>query len=113
MSSFTSEIAKDQEKSICNKADSLLEIKIFTDGSGIDENIGAVVVMYRKGRAAPSKILMYHLGSTTDYTSFEVEVVGAIMGVWMIRTEHIAGWLPISILTDSQALIKRTQTHKL
>ena len=68
--------------------------------------------MYRKERNTLAKILKYYLGRATDYTSFEVEVVGVIMGIWMIRTEHTAGQLPITILTDSQALIKRAQMHK-
>ena len=69
-------------------------------------------VMYRKGRPVPAKVLRYHLGSSKKYTSFEAEVVGAILGVWLIRTEHIVGCLPISVLTDSQAVIKRTRTCK-
>jgi ribonuclease HI len=95
-----------------NEAVSSPEIMVFTDRSGINRNIGAAAVMYRKGRHEPSKVLRYHLGSSAEYTSFEAEVVGAIMGIWMIRTEHIVGWLPISILTDCQAFIKRTKSHK-
>jgi len=88
------------------KVDSLLEIKIFTDRSAIDRKVGVAAVMYRRGKSAPSRVLRYHLGSTAKYTSFKAEAVGAIMGIWMIRSEHIAGHLPISVLTDSQAFIK-------
>ena len=45
------------------EADSLLEIKIFTDGSAIDQKVGAAAVMYRRGKSAPSRVLRYHLGS--------------------------------------------------
>ena len=110
--SFTTEIAQDRDTSMLNEAISSPEIKVFTDGSGINGNIGAAAVMYRKGRPEPSKVLRYHLGSSTDYTSFEAEAVGAIMGIWMIRNEHIAGRLPISVLTDCQAFIKRTKSRK-
>jgi hypothetical protein len=92
-----------------NEAVSSPEIMVFTDRSGINRNILAAAVMYRKGRHEPSKVLRYCLGSSAEYTSFEAEVVVAIMGIWMIRTEQIAGWLPISILTDCKAFIKRTK----
>ena len=35
------------------------------------------------------------------------------MGVWLIRTEHIAGHLPIVVLMDSQAIVKRIRTCKM
>lgn len=104
ISSFTTEIAQDRDTSIHDEAINSSEIKVFTDGSGIDRNIGVVVVMYRKGRSTQPKTLRYHLVNALEYTSFKVEAVGAILGIWLIRTEHIAGQLPI--LTDSEALIK-------
>ena len=39
-------------------------------------------------------------------------MVEALMGIWMIRREHIAGHLPVTILTDSQVTIKRTKLCK-
>ena len=103
---FTTEIAQDRDTSMQKEVDSLPEIKIFTDRSAIDQKVGVAAVMYRRGKSTPSRVLRYHLGSTAKYTSFEAESVGAIMGIWMIRSEHIAGRLPISVLTDSQAFIK-------
>ena len=41
------------------------------------------------------------------------EVVGALLSIWMIRTEHVAGCFPIFMITDSQAFIKRIRTHKV
>ena len=95
-----------------NKAISEPEIKVFTDRSEMEGKIGAATVMYRKGRPAPAKVLRYHLGSSKKYTSFEVEVVGAILGVWLIRMKHIVAHLLIAVLTDSQAVIKRIKTCK-
>ena len=110
---FDTEIAKDQEDSMLNEVTSKPEIKVFTDRSGMEGKIGAVAVMYRKGRPMPAKVLRYHLGSSKKYTSFKAEVVGAILGVWLIRMEHVAGHLPIAVLTDSQAVIKRIRTCKM
>ena len=99
--SFSTEIVQDRDASIANEANSSSEIKVFTDGSDINGSIGVAAVMYRKGRQGPAKILRYHLGSSASYTSFEAEVVGALMGIWMIRREHIMGHLLVTILTDS------------
>jgi hypothetical protein len=107
---LTTEIARDRQASIEEEANSEPEIKVFTDGSGYEGKIGAAAVMYRKGRKNPARILRYHLGSAKTHTVFEGEVVGAILGAWMIRSEHITGILPISVLTDSQALIKRVNS---
>jgi len=88
------------------EADSLPEIKIFTDGSAIDLKVRVATLMYRREKTAPSRVLRYHLGSATKYISFKAKAVGAIMGIWIIRSKHIAGHLPISVLRDSQAFIK-------
>ena len=106
------ETAQDRDTSIANEANNSSEIKVFTDGSGINGSIGVAAVMYRKGRQGPAKILRYHLGSSASYMSFKAEVVRALMGIWMIRREHIMGHLPVTVLTDSQAVIKRAKSHK-
>jgi len=103
--SFTTAKAKSREASIeFEKADTA-EIKIFVDGSGIDGNTGAAVVLYRHGRPNPEKTLRYHLGDLTQHTNFEAEAVGLLMAMWMLRNQHIMGRLHVSIYIDSQALI--------
>ena len=105
---FTTEIAPTRIESMVNKELDNAEIRVYTDGSAINEQVGATAILYRKGREHPEKVLRYRLGSNTEHTLYEGEVVGAILGAWLLCTEHIAGILPVSMYTDSQALIQET-----
>jgi ribonuclease HI len=102
--SFTVARAKSREASIEFEKTDTAEIKIFVDGSGIEDNAGAAAVLYRRGRPNPEKILRYHLGDLTQHTNYEVEAVGLLMAMWMLRNQHVMGHLHVSIYIDSQAL---------
>ena len=61
------------------------EIQIFTDGSGYNGGIGAAAVLRRPGRN--DKILRYHLGSEKEYTVYNGEQVGMVLGAELLRRE--------------------------
>jgi ribonuclease HI len=83
------------------------EIKVFTDGSGLNSQVGAAAVLYHRGNPRPQRVLRLHLGSLLKHVSYKDEAVGLLLGVWMLQNKHIASILPILIYTDSQALINR------
>jgi hypothetical protein len=63
---FATEIANSREESKeANQADNP-DAKIYTDGSGIGDNAGAVAILYRWGRH--TKTLRYCLCPLTDHT---------------------------------------------
>lgn len=62
-------------------------IRIYSDGSDIDGRVGAAAVMYRQGRPGFTT-LHYYLGSSTEHSVYEAEIVGTILGAWLVKTEH-------------------------
>ena len=61
------------------------EVRIFSDGSGLDGRVGAAAVMYRRGREP--KVLHYNMGLLTEHTVFEAEAVGVILALHMLTME--------------------------
>lgn len=47
--------------------------RVYTDGSDIDDGVGASAVFYRPGTGEP-RVLRYHLGSASRHTVYEAEM---------------------------------------
>jgi len=58
---------------------------LFSDGSWIDSQVGAVVVLYRRGVEAST--LWFHMDLITEHTVFEVEVVGVLLVLHLLKSE--------------------------
>ncbi|KIJ94843.1 hypothetical protein K443DRAFT_109731, partial [Laccaria amethystina LaAM-08-1] len=82
---FTTTIAESKEESIKDEGKDDANIRIYTDGSGYEGNVGAAAVMYRKGVEEPERTLRFHLGPLTKHTTFEGEAVGSILAAWMLQ----------------------------
>src|ERR1700720_2658404 len=50
--------------------------------------------------------LHYHLGSELEHTVYEVEGIGVVMALHLLKTRNKCIIKPLSICSDSQALIK-------
>jgi hypothetical protein len=61
------------------------DIKVFTDGSGMDGKIGAAAVLYRNGRLKTK--VRYQLSSQRHHTVYKGEGIGAILGTKLIQKE--------------------------
>ena len=109
---FTATIADSKEDSIKEEAKDDSDIRIYTDGSGFEGNVGAAAVLYRKGAKEPEKVLCYHLGSLKKHTTFEGEAVGSMLAAWMLQGRPEVGWSKITNYTDSQAFIRATGARK-
>ena len=108
---FTTTIAESKEESIKEEKKDNSDIKVYTDGSGYEGNVGAAAVLYRKGREEPERILRFHLGSLKKHTTFEGEAVGSILAAWMLQGRPEVGKLTVSSYSDSQAFIKATRAR--
>ena len=77
------EITSSREESKEADADDKATFKVYTDGSGQDSMAGAAAVLY-KGHTLVG-LLRYHLGSLEQHTTYEAELIGILLGLWLIR----------------------------
>jgi ribonuclease HI len=98
---------KDEAKQLVESDQS--EVRIFTDGSGHDKNIGAAALLLRRG-AQPRKLL-YYLGQEKQQTVYNAEVLGLVLGAQLLRTET-RPLRTVSFNTDNQAAILATQLRR-
>ena len=83
---------------ICTRLD---EVKIFKDGSGLDNQVGAAAVV---GSGHQGTILSYHLGSLEHHTVFEGKLMGVIFGLYILCSLPPSFSMAL-IALDSQAAI--------
>ena len=84
------------------------DIKVFTDGSGMDNKIGAAAVLYRNGRLKLK--LHFQLGSQQHHMVYEGEGIGAILGAKLVAREW--GARSVIFYIDNLAVIQATQLTK-
>ena len=98
-------IADNKEDATTATANATEVVQVFTDGSGIDGGIGAAAILRRRGK--PDKCLRFHLGNDTDYTVYNGEQVGMLLGLTLLLSEHN---VPSAFMgVDNQAAIQATQ----
>ena len=78
-------------------------VKIYSDGSAHDGEVGAAAILTRNGKT--TKVLRYHLGPISEHTVYEAELIGIIMGLHLIETEPKTN-ITYAIGIDNQAAIK-------
>ena len=101
---FELSIAENREDSIKETVTAMEEIQIFSDGSAMEDKVGASAVLIRKGRH--TRTLHFHLGPSTEHTVHEAELVGILLGLHLLRTEKKKGNAQVMIGMDNQAAIK-------
>ncbi|KAH7920552.1 ribonuclease H-like protein [Leucogyrophana mollusca] len=79
------------------------EVRVYSDGSGIDGGIGAAAVLIRDGRI--ERVLKLHLGSIEKYTVYEAELAGLVLAAELIRTEEKRVRSAV-IYSDNQAAVQ-------
>ena len=101
---FVTSIALSKETAIANdNAEFGRGKRIYTDGSGYKDQVGASAVMFINGRKTAA--LRYRLGPLTKHTVFEGELVGIILGFHLARS-IIGRRTRINFSIDNQATIK-------
>ena len=83
-------------------------IWLYSDGSGLEGEVGAVAVMYKEGQEA--KVLHYHLGKLTDHTVFEAEAVGVLLALHLLRNKW--DMRKASIQINNQAVLGMLSMRK-
>lgn len=104
---FTTFIASSREEAADLDAAQTNDLRVYSDGSGLDGQVGASAVLLRHGREP--RFLHFHLGRLSHHTVYEAELVGLLLGVHLLRTESDA-CLPSSINVDNQSALKAPST---
>ena len=95
-------IAGTREESKEDDVEDRVEVCIYSDGSGVDGSAGAAAVLFWDGLEVRS--VRYQLGSLTQHTTYEAEVIGVLLALELLHQEwrvHTA-----SIKLDNQAVIQ-------
>jgi ribonuclease HI len=86
-------------------------VRIYSDGSGIEGNIGAAAVLYRRKNGIETKrVMRYRLGPETKHTVYEGEIAGEIMAQELLYKQPSGFGRHVSMYVDNQASILATQT---
>ena len=102
---YTTKIANTREDSIEHEKRDDADFKVFSDGSGINNGIGAAAVIYKRGNLRPIKQLKAYLGPSAKFNTYEAEIVGAILAAWIIREDQRTTGKRVTIYIDNQAVI--------
>jgi hypothetical protein len=101
-------IAPDRETALQEEEADHSDIRIYSDGSGIENQIGAAAVLYRGN--CMKGTLKCKLGSVKHHTVNEGELVGMGLGVELLRKERNVRSATLYI--DNQAGIQSTNLHR-
>jgi ribonuclease HI len=102
---ISTHIANNVDEALENMQQDRADVKVFTDGSGMEGRIGAAAVLYQNGRMKTR--LRYQLGSQHHHTVYEGEGIGAVLGTKLISNEW--GVRSAIFYIDNQASITATQ----
>ncbi|KIK95474.1 hypothetical protein PAXRUDRAFT_140594, partial [Paxillus rubicundulus Ve08.2h10] len=96
-------IAKSHKQVVRLHDASQAAMRVYCDSLGVEGNIGAAAVLFRRGRHPQT--LWYHLQMAKKHTVYEAEVVGLSLATELLIKEQDIK-LPIAIFIDNQAAIK-------
>jgi ribonuclease HI len=88
------------------------DFKVFSDGSGYNDGIGAAAVLYRKGRYTPMDNLKFYIGSMSKHNTYEAETIGAILATWLLKTRPETIGKRVSLYIDNQSVISSISNPK-
>lgn len=109
---FSARIAPDKKSAIEEDINDKAQVKLYSDGSGIDGSIGASAVLlhYHPQGGVTKRTLRYRLGSDKKHDVYEGEVVGMLLASHLLLTEqHLT---QVSLSVDNQAAIRGTDSIK-
>jgi len=96
-------------KILPNKAASVKEamrasetVKVYSDGLANNGKVGVAAILTHPGK--PHHILHYQLGSNSEHTVHEVELVGILLALQLIKSEK-NGHTSFTISVDNQAAL--------
>ena len=113
MPKFTTIIAPSRSKSIKDKKHNKAKFKVYLDGSGHNNGLGAAAVLYSKGNPRRIKSLKAYIGTQNQHNAYEAEVIGAILATWLIHHTLETIGKRVSIYTNNQSIITALTSHRM
>jgi ribonuclease HI len=107
---FQTKIDNSREDSINFETTDSADFKIFSDGSGHGNGIGSAAILYVKDRARPVRSLRAFLGTSDKHNTYEAEVVGVILALWIIQSVPETLGKKVTLYIDNQSVIKAITT---
>ena len=107
-------IAPTKDQAIDEESGDSAPIRIFSDGSGIEGNIGLAAVLYRCKNGVETKhVLHYYLGPETRHTVYEAEVAGRIMAQELLYNQTCGFGHHVSMYVHGQPGLHPVHPHNL
>ena len=82
---FSVRISTSKETSALEDQQATEKVRVYSDGSSHDGEVGAVAILIREGE--PTQKLHYHLGLSSQHTVYEAELIGILLGLHLIKTD--------------------------
>lgn len=104
--SLTTKISstKDTALELAQKTHESIQYKVYSDGSSYEGGVGASAILYKNDRIV--KICRYHLGTPTEHTVYEAELVGILLALFLLTTLSCQLTNRVLIGLDNQASIR-------
>jgi ribonuclease HI len=99
----TTSIAEDTKMAMLKDAMANEDLRVYSDGSMIEGGVGGAAVIMRDGEEIGSK--RFYLGSDQEHTVYEVEIVGMILAVQLLKEAGGNRGGTMSLGIDNQAAI--------
>jgi ribonuclease HI len=109
---FSTGMAGSRKDSIEMEKEDTADFKVFSDGSGTEDGIGAAAILFKKGRFTPLSQLKVFLGAPSKHNTFEAEVVGAILATRLISATPDAVGKKVTLYIDNQSVIASLKSPK-
>ena len=74
--------------------------------------MGAAAILYEKNRVRPLKSLQAFIGTPDKHNTYEAEVIGAILALWIIENTPETIGKKVSLFIDNQALVTALSSQK-
>ena len=100
-------ISKDKEDAIAECCSNNADLQIYTDGSLIDEGVGAAAVVYKNGKLMA--IRKARLGDKNDHMVYEAECAAMALGLFAVKGRRTR---KVTLNVDNQAAIRSAVERK-
>lgn len=87
------------------KSSDKADIKVYSNGSGHSNGVGASAVLYRKGSKTPKAELMVCLGARTEHNTYKAEAAGGNLAMWLLQAANTNPTDRITVYIDNQSLL--------